>query len=204
MNGRFIAFEGGEATGKSTQASRLAERLGALCTHEPGDTVIGRAIRRIVLDPSTVGLADRTEALLMAADRAQHVAEVIRPALDSGRDVVTDRFAASSIAYQGHGRGLPVTEVEQLSRWATAGLWPDLIILLDVPVDESVRRIGEDLDRLETAGREFHLRVHAGFLAQAAADPARWAVVDGTGDPDEVAAAVWSAVLERWPDLGPR
>ena len=142
-----------------------------MCTHEPGDTEIGRGIRRIVLDPSTVGLDDRAEALLMAADRAQHVAEVIRPALESGRDVVTDRFAASSIAYQGYGRGMPVAEVEQLSRWATNGVWPDLLILLDVPVDESVRRIGDDLDRLETAGRDFHVRVHEGFLALAAGDP---------------------------------
>jgi dTMP kinase len=128
--GRFIAFEGGEGTGKSTQARRLAERLGARLTREPGGTPAGDRIRALLLDPSTGELDARAEALLLAADRAQHVATVIRPALDAGEDVVTDRYEGSSLAYQGHGRGLPLEEVLRISGWATGGLRPDLVVLL--------------------------------------------------------------------------
>jgi dTMP kinase len=202
--GRFIALEGGEGSGKSTQAARLAARLGAVLTFEPGDTAIGRAIRSVVLDPASVEMSHRAEALLMAADRAQHVAEVVGPALAAGRDVVTDRFAGSSIAYQGYGRGLPVDEVAQLSRWAAGDVWPDLVILLDVPLEVSAGRLRRSLDRLEAAGDDFHRRVHEGFLAQAAADPEGWAVVDATGTPDVVEAAVWDAVVRRWPELRDR
>ena len=199
--GRFIAFEGGEGTGKSTQAARLARRLDAVLTHEPGDSEVGRAIRRIVLDPASGRLDDRTEALLMAADRAQHVAEVVAPALAAGRHVVTDRFAASSIAYQGYGRGLPVAEVEHLSRWATCGVWPDLVVLLDLPVDEAITRLGAERDRLEAAGGDFHTRVRDGFLELARDDADRWVVIDGTGAPDDVTDTVWDAVISRWPEL---
>ena len=193
----LIAFEGGEATGKSTQAARLAERLDAVLTREPGGTAIGSRIRALVLDPANRELADRAEALLMAADRAQHVAEVIRPALDAGRTVVTDRFAGSSLAYQSYGRGLPLAEVEHLSRWATDGVWPDLVVLLDVPEAVAEARLGTERDRMEEVGDGFHQRVVAGFRALAAADPERWTVVDGTGSVDEVAKRVWATVADR-------
>ncbi|MCB1014571.1 MAG: dTMP kinase [Acidimicrobiales bacterium] len=198
--GMLIAFEGGEGTGKSTQAARLADRLGAVLTREPGGTAIGRRIRSLVLDPANDELTDRAEALLMAADRAQHVAELIRPALDAGRVVVSDRFAGSSLAYQSYGRGLPLDEVEQLSRWATDGVWPEVVVLLDVPEAVAEARLGADRDRMEGAGDGFHERVAAGFRALAAADPDRWVVVDGTGPVDEVAERVWNAVAER---IGP-
>jgi dTMP kinase len=193
----LIAFEGGEGTGKSTQAARLAERLDAVLTHEPGGTAIGGGIRGLVLDPAHAELSDRAEALLMAADRAQHVAEVIRPALDAGRVVVTDRFVGSSLAYQSFGRGLDLAEVEHLSRWATAGIWPDVVVLLDVPESVAESRLGAERDRMEGAGRAFHRRVVTGFRALAAADPARWVVIDGVGSAGEVAARVWTAVCHR-------
>jgi dTMP kinase len=199
--GRFVVFEGGEAAGKSTQAARLAERLGAVLTREPGGTAAGSAIRALLLDPATAGLDDRTEALLMAADRAQHVAEVVRPALAAGRHVVSDRYVGSSLAYQGFGRGLPVDEVRRLSAWATRGLEPDVVVLLDVPEDVAASRAAERPDRMEAAGDDFHRRVAAGYRALAAADPRRWAVVDGCGAPGSVAAAVWAVVAERCPDL---
>ena len=201
--GRFVVFEGGEGSGKSTQARRLVERLGAraLLTFEPGDSPLGAEVRRIVLDSMDLHIDPRAEALLMAADRAQHVAEVIEPALEAGRTVVCDRFAGSSVAYQGHGRQLPAGEVEQLSRWATRGRWPDLVVLLAVSPDAAEARLERAKDRLESAGDAFHRRVHDGFLLQAMEDPERWAVVDGNGTEDEVAAAVWHVVSIRFPDL---
>ncbi len=195
--GRFIAFEGGEACGKSTQAALLADALDAVLTREPGGTVIGGRLRAVLLDPATVGLSARAEALLMAADRAQHVAEVIEPALAAGRHVVTDRFAGSSIAYQGHGRGLPVDEIHDLSRWATDGVWPDLVILLDVPAAEADRRLGASRDRMEAEPVAFHDAVIEGFRAQAAAEPDRWVVIDGSPSIEVVSAAVSAAVAER-------
>ena len=136
----------------------------------------------------------------MAADRAQHVAEVIEPALDAGRTVICDRFAGSSIAYQGHGRQLPAAEVEQLSRWATQGRWPDLVVLLEVAARGRPRGASRRArDRLESAGDAFHRRVHDGYLLQAMEDPDRWAIVDGTGSEDEVAAAVWDIVTHPVP-----
>lgn len=193
----LIALEGGEGTGKSTQARLLAQALGALLTREPGGTAVGQRIRELVLDPAHGELADRTEALLMAADRAQHVAQVIRPALDAGRVVVTDRFAGSSLAYQAFGRGLPRDEVERLSRWAAGGVWPDVVVLLDVPEDVAATRRKPHPDRMEDAGAAFHERVNEGFRALAAADPDRWAVVDGTGSIEEVAAQVRAVVDDR-------
>ncbi len=195
--GRFIAFEGGEACGKSTQAARLADALDAVLTREPGGTAIGAQLRAVLLDPATVDLSARAEALLMAADRAQHVAEVIEPALAAGRHVVTDRFAGSSIAYQGHGRGLPVEEIRDLSMWATGGVWPDLVILLDVPPAEADRRLGAARDRMEAEPVSFHDAVIEGFRAQAAAEPERWVVIDGTPSIEVVSAAVVAAVTER-------
>ena len=197
MTARFIALEGGEGCGKSTQATRLANALGAVRTREPGGTRIGGIIRGIVLDPSRTELSDRAEALLYAADRAQHANEVIRPALAAGRHVVTDRSAWSSIVYQGHGRGMGVEEVRKLSDWAIDGCWPDLVVLLDIDPAVARARLHRDLDRLERAGEGFHDRVRAGYLDLAAADPSGWVVVDASGSVDEVGAAVRAAVQER-------
>jgi dTMP kinase len=201
VTGHLIAFEGGEGSGKSTQARRLAERTGALLTHEPGDTALGAAIRALLLDSEHLDITARAEALLMAADRAQHVVEVVRPALERGQTVITDRFSGSSIAYQGHGRQLPAGEVANLSDWATDELWPDLVVLLEVPPSVSASRTGGPRDRLEAAGGAFHRRVHDGFLAQAVADPERWVVVDGTRSEDDVADQIWEVVAIRFPDL---
>ena len=201
MSGHLIAFEGGEGCGKSTQAERLARRIGGLLTFEPGDTPLGAAVRAILLDSTTLDITPRAEALLMAADRAQHVAEVVRPSLELGRTVVTDRYLGSSVAYQGYGRQLSPGEVASLSEWATDGLWPDLVLLLEVPASVSRERTGGARDRLEAAGDAFHRRVHDGFLQQAIADPDRWAVIDGTGTEDEVADRVWEVVSIRFPDL---
>jgi dTMP kinase len=195
--GKFIAFEGGEACGKSTQSKLLADVLDAVLTREPGGTVIGSHLRELALSPETVGLVPRAEALIMAADRAQHVAELVEPALAAGRHVVTDRFAGSSIAYQGYGRGLPVNEIRDLSLWATAGVWPDLIVFLDVGAEEADLRLGTERDRMESESAAFHAEVQAGFRAQALGEPERWVVVDGTGTVAEVANAVRNIVAER-------
>jgi dTMP kinase len=201
VSGRFIAFEGGEGTGKSTQAARLARRLGAVLTHEPGGTDLGQAVRRLLLDAHDLDVTPRAEALLMAADRAQHVAEVVRPTLEQGRTVVTDRYLGSSIAYQGYGRQLDPQEIASLSAWATDELRPDLVLLLVVPPSVAVRRTGGARDKLEAAGADFHQRVHQGFLTQAIADPERWAVIDGTLPEDEVAQVIWDVITVRFPDL---
>lgn len=194
--GRFIVFEGGEGSGKSTQAGLLATRLRALLTHEPGGTALGAQIRTLVLGPSG-GVDVRAEALLMAADRAQHVAEVIRPALARGTDVVSDRFTGSTLAYQGHGRGLPLDDLAWLSSWASGGIEPDLVILLDVPAEVAVTRMKRQPDRMESAGAEFHRRVADGYRSLAAADPGHWRVVDGSGSVGEVEALVLSVVAGR-------
>ena len=193
MRGRFIAFEGGEAAGKTTQAGLLAERLGAVSTREPGGTEVGERVRSLVLDPA-VRVDVRAEALLMAAARAQHVAEVIEPALAAGRHVVTDRYTPSSLAYQGVGRGLPLEEVAALSAFATGGLEPDLVLLLDLPLEMTASRLSSEPDRLEQEGAPFHARVAAAFRQLAAADPVRWVVVPADGTVDEVASKVWEAV----------
>ena len=194
MSGRFVVFEGGEGTGKSTQARLLAARWGALLTHEPGATELGRALRALVLD-SALSIDARAEALVMAADRAQHVAEVIRPALASGRDVVSDRFSGSTLAYQGYARGLDVDELSAVSQWAAAGVEPDVVVLLHVPAEVAALRMDRrDLDRMESAGAEFHRRVVEGYLSLAAADPKRWRVVDGVGSVQEVEQRVHEAL----------
>jgi dTMP kinase len=195
--GRFIAFEGGEGTGKSTQARLLASTLDALLTREPGGTGLGELIRDLVLEPGGVPVGERAEALLFAAARAQHVEEVIRPALATGRHVVTDRFLHSSVAYQGYGRGLPPAEIGDLSRWAGDGLLPDLVVLLEVPPDVAAQRLARPLDRLESSGRAFHERVRAGFRTMAEADPARWVVLDGDRGVDALASTIHSVVRQR-------
>jgi dTMP kinase len=195
--GRFIALEGGEGSGKSTQASQLAEALGAVATREPGGTRIGALVRGIVLDPATQDLNDRAEALLYAADRAQHAAEVVRPALAAGRHVVSDRSAFASIAYQGHGRGIDPDVIRRLSGWAIDGCWPELVVLLDLAPTVALARLDRSFDRLESAGAEFHERVRAGYLEMAGADPQRWVVLDADRPPADVTTDVRRAVAER-------
>jgi dTMP kinase len=152
-------------------------------------------IRALVLGPGPGPALDpRAEALLMAADRAQHVAEVIRPALAQGRDVVCDRFTGSTLAYQGYARGLPVDELARLSSWATAGLAPDLVILLDVPAEVAAGRRKAVPDRMESAGDDFHRRVADGYRTLAADDPSRWRLVDGSGSVDDVEKLVLAAL----------
>jgi dTMP kinase len=197
QRGRLIALEGIDGCGKSTQAQLLSDRLGALLTFEPGATRLGGSLRRLLLDADQPAVSERAEALLMAADRAQHVTEVVLPALEAGTWVVTDRFSASTMAYQGYGRGLDRPELERLIQWASAGVTPDLTVLIDVPVEVAAgRRRGSHRDRLEVEGVSFQQRVADGYhlLADEAAAP--WMVVDGTGSVDEVAAAVWSGVTD--------
>ena len=199
--GRFVVFEGGEGSGKSTQARLLAERWGALLTFEPGGTEVGQRLREILLSPETGDLDPRAEALLMAADRAHHVATLIRPALNRGKDVVCDRFVGSSLAYQGYGRDLGIDQVQALSTFATDGLVPDLVVLLVVPPEVAGVRLAAagKPDRLEAAGEEFHRRVAEAYLMLAAHDPDRWVAVDGSGTVDEVEARVLEAVEAKLP-----
>lgn len=193
--GYFIALEGGDGAGKSTQAQALAEWIRAkghevVLTREPGGSPIGQRLRALVLDVGNTGLSHRAEALIYAADRAEHVENVIRPALERGAVVITDRYMDSSIAYQGAGRDLAATEVARISRWATGGLVPDLTVVLDVDPTAARDRFTEALDRLESEPTEFHQRVRSGFLALAAADPARYLVVDGTQTPAVVTTSI--------------
>lgn len=193
--GLFVAVEGGEGAGKSTQVQLLAQWLRArgrqvVVTREPGDTPAGARIRDLLLDPAAAGLSPRSEALLYAADRAEHVARVIRPALDRGADVVTDRYVDSSLAYQGAGRALPAEEVDRLSRWATEGLVPELTVLLDVPPEVGLRRIPGVADRIERESVDFHARVRRGFRELADRDPGRYLVIDARARPDRVHAEV--------------
>lgn len=191
--GRLVAFEGGEGAGKSTQAARLAKAIGARLTREPGGSDLGEHIRGLLLGSPGGVIDPRAELMLMLAARAQHVSELIRPALDSGHDVVVDRFSGSSLAYQGYGRGLPVPEVEAACDLATGGLWPDLTILLDVPLEVgAARRSGRERDRIEAEGEGFFGRVREGFLELAASHD--WVILDGTASEDQVAAHALEAV----------
>ncbi len=197
----FIAFEGGEASGKSTQAARLARRLDAVLTREPGGTRLGEKLRSLLLggdeDEPALPIDPRAEALLMAAARAQHVAEVIGPALATGRHVVTDRFTGSSLAYQGIGRKVGLGPVRALSEFATGGLDPDLTVVLRVAAGEAADRLARQrLDRIESAGEAFHRAVEAAYDDLAVVEP-HWVVVDGSASPEEVEAAVWNVVRER-------
>tara|TARA_B100000953_G_scaffold200491_1_gene165222 strand:- start:1854 stop:2474 length:621 start_codon:yes stop_codon:yes gene_type:complete len=196
VTGLFIAFEGGDASGKTTQARRISEHLGALFTREPGGTEAGESLRALLLDAETP-LAFRTEALLMAASRAQLVEEVIRPNLEKGSHVVCDRFLASSIVYQGYATGLPVSEVRDLSIFATNGLLPDLTVLIDVPVDESMRRRTDTPDRFESETIEFHQKVREGYLTLAESASEKWAVIDGSGPLEHVSVLVDDALSSQ-------
>lgn len=195
--GRLIAFEGGEAAGKSTQARLLGAVLDATVTRQPGGTGLGADLRSLLLDPSHEEIHPRAEALMMLADRAQHVEEMIRPTLDAGNHVIVDRYNASTLAYQGFGRGLDVQELERLCAWATGGLTPDLTILLDVDPRATVIRRDRAADRIEGADADFHSRVREGFLSLALIDPNGWVVVDAAASIGEVQAEIRRHVEER-------
>jgi dTMP kinase len=193
-----VVFEGGEGAGKSTQVRLLVDALResgrtVTVTREPGGTRVGAAIRALLLDPATGALAERTEALLYAADRAEHVATVIGPALARGEVVISDRYVDSSLAYQGAGRSLPLADVAALSALATGGLVPHLTVLLDVDPEVGLGRL-TSADRLEREGLDFHRRVREGFRALAAADPPRYLVLDAHDAADVLARAIRSRV----------
>ncbi|MGD0344614.1 MAG: dTMP kinase [Acidimicrobiales bacterium] len=195
--GRFIVLEGGEGCGKSTQAELLAAHLGAELTREPGGTEIGERIRNLLLDRELEPLDARAELMLMLAARAQHVSERIRPWLEAGRDVVCDRFAGSTLAYQGFGRGLPLAAVAAANDLGCAGLAPDLVVLLDLPAELGAARRVEPDDRFEKEDRAFFDRVAKGFRELARDDPDHWVVIDAAGPVDEVAGRVQAAVTAR-------
>jgi dTMP kinase len=197
--GVFVCFEGGDGSGKSTQSERLAtwleeEGYVALLTFEPGDTEVGRKLRTIVLSPETGEISDRTEALLYAADKSEHVDSVVQPALDRGEVVITDRYVDSMLAYQGTGRALALDEVEQVARWATHDLRPHLTVVLDLAPAHGLGRF-EERDRIEGESLEFHQRVRESFLRMADADPDHYLVLDARADLDEITAQVREAVV---------
>jgi dTMP kinase len=194
QRGVFVCFEGGEGSGKSTQARALSERLAEqgyvpLLTFEPGDTPVGKELRRIVLSPETGRLSHRTEALLYAADKAEHVDTVVQPALDRGEVVITDRYVDTTLAYQGAGRELRVEEVEAVARWATHGLRPHLTVVLDVDPREGLGRF-EGRDRIEAESLDFHERARQSFLDLAAQDPDHYLVLDARRPVEELALAI--------------
>jgi dTMP kinase len=200
VRGLFVAFEGVDRSGKTTQLQLLAERLAekheVVVTREPGGTPVAEAIRVLLL-ADDVQMSARCEALLFAAARADHVERTIRPALERGAVIISDRFVDSSLAYQGVARGLGVDEVEHINLWGTDGLVPDLTIMLDLPVGASSQRDGE-VDRMENEGELFQARVRRGLLDLAARAAHRYAVIDASPSVDDVAEAVWSAVPEPW------
>jgi dTMP kinase len=206
--GLFVAFEGGEGSGKTTQARLVAiwlRELGydVVTTHEPGATKIGMRLRALLLDTTHTGMSPHAEALMYAADRAEHVSSVIKPALDRGAVVITDRYIDSSLAYQGAGRSLPVSEIAQLNNWATGGRTPDLTVLLDMDPMEGLARRTRSADRLEAEPAEFHNRVRSGFLALAKADPDRYLVVDATLPQDEITREISTRIRALLPDPVP-
>lgn len=204
--GLFITLEGGEGSGKSTQSARLVARLRAagwdpLVTREPGGTPLAEGIRALLMDPAHQPTA-LAEALLMQASRAQHVSQVIRPALEAGRIVVCDRYADSSLAYQGAGRGLDLAMLAAWNRASTGGLTPQLTLLFDLPAEAGLARREHapgSTNRIDREPREFHARVQAQFRALAAAEPERWVVIDASASPDTIAESVWSEVAKRLP-----
>ncbi|MEA3185804.1 MAG: dTMP kinase [Ilumatobacteraceae bacterium] len=196
--GCYIALEGAEGTGKSTHAARLATNIGAVLTRETGGTDIGVRIRTILHDTALTHLSHRAEALLIAADRAQHIDEIVAPALAAGRHVVSDRSVYSTLAYQGYGRRLPIDNITQINEWALDSWWPDLVVLIDTPPEVLERRMrGRQLDRFEREDDGFHTRVRDGFRAMAVAEPSRWVVIDGGANMEEVGNNIRRAVKER-------
>ena len=205
MTGMFIAIEGGDGGGKSTQIRLLADALRArghvvVATREPGGTPIAEKIRDVVLDPENMEMGDRTEALLYAASRAEHVHHVVSPALERGEIVISDRYMDSSIVYQGMGRGLGVEAVRDLNLWATGGLRPALTIVLDVEARFGLDRVGTP-DRLELAPTEMHERVRDGFLELAAGDPEHYLVVNAKQSIEAIAETVLERVLDALGDV---
>jgi dTMP kinase len=188
--GVFVCLEGGEGSGKSTQSHLLRDALAAegytvVLTFEPGDTAVGQQLRRIVLSPETGALADKTEALLYAADKAEHVETLVRPALERGEVVITDRYVDSTLAYQGAGRALDVAAVEQVARWATDDLRPHLTVVLDLEPAAGLGRF-EGRDRIEGESLEFHQRVREAFVAMAKDDPDHYLVLDARAPVKEI------------------
>ncbi|MEV0974583.1 dTMP kinase [Microtetraspora glauca] len=207
--GLFVAFEGGEGSGKTTQSRLLAiwlrdQGFDVVQTREPGSTKVGMRLRAILLDAAHQGLSARSEALLYAADRAEHVEKVIRPALQRGSTVVCDRYVDSSLAYQGAGRALDPEDVARVNSWATGGLLPDLTVLIDVPPSVGLRRMASPADRIESEPMEFHERVRREFRALAAAAPDRYLVVDGTLPQNEISRLIQDRVREVLPDPVPQ
>jgi dTMP kinase len=202
MNGILITFEGVEGSGKTTQIDLLKPKLEALeldvvVTRQPGGTRIGRALRTILLDPKSNGLDDHAEALLYTADRAQHIAEVVQPALDADKVCLCDRFADSTTAYQGAGRAVPADDIQWLHRFALRGCMPDLTLLFDLPVKTGLKRAAQagKPDRIELEALDFHERVRESFLEIARKEMDRVKVIDATQNETAVADAVWSFVL---------
>jgi len=201
--GLFIALEGPEGAGKSTQALALRAALehaglSVILTREPGGTGIGEQVRRILLDPGNCAMLAETEVLLYAAARAQHVGEVLRPGLASGQMVICDRYVDSTFAYQGGGRMLDMTPLRTLQAYATGGLVPDVRLLLDLPVEVGLARRftgSDEVNRMDLADLAFHRKVREAFLALAVADPSGWVVIDASAPADDVTAAVLDAVM---------
>jgi dTMP kinase len=194
MPGLFVTLEGIDRSGKTTQARLLCDALGerAVAVREPGGTAVGERVRELLKDPS-IAVDGRTEALLFAAARAQLVSDVIRPALEDEKIVISDRFLDSSLAYQGGARGLGVDEVAQINAFATGGLQPDVTILLDLPLAAAAARAGVEVDRFEQEGAALQERVSAAYAALAA-DDSRWVIVDADREPDAVHRDVLSVV----------
>ena len=206
--GLLIAFEGGEGSGKTTQARLISIWLrefgyDVVTTHEPGATKVGMRLRALLLDTAHTGMSPKAEALMYAADRAEHVASVISPALDRGAIVITDRYVDSSLAYQGAGRDLPVEEIARFNWWATGGRVPDLTILLDMDPIAGLSRRTRSADRLEAEPADFHLRVRAGFRALAQADPSRYLVLDADRPPEEITRDIQNRIRGMLPDPVP-
>lgn len=198
MPGKYIAFEGVEGCGKSTHVKRLAAHLDALVTREPGGTMVGATLRGIMADLATTNLSARAEALMMAADRAQHLHELVMPTLAAGRHVVSDRSVYSSLAYQGYGRQLDLVELRRINDFAIASRWPDLVVYIRVELDVvRTRLLKRDTDRFERENDAFFLRVIDGFDELAANEPGRWLVVDGSPPKDELEQIIRQSVTER-------
>ena len=194
--GTYIAFEGLEGCGKSTHVTRLAEKINAVATREPGGTRIGALLRSILADPENTDLNSRAELLLMTADRAQHMSELIEPALQRGQHVVSDRSMYSTLAYQGYGRGLNVDTLLSINTWALNNVLPDIVVWIQIPTEEANTRLAKrNLDRFEREGADFFARIGTGFAELAANDPARWILIDGLEPKDVVEEKIFAAVV---------
>ena len=202
LSGRFIAFDGPDGSGKSTQLSRFVawcakNNLAVKEVREPGGTLIGEQIRKILLDPENEGMTLPCEMLLYMASRAQLVQQEIVPAMERGELVVADRFLSATLAYQGEAGGLPVAWIQQVAEVAISGCFPDLTIILDVDARTAAGRLSQDLDRMEQKGSEFHNKVREGFLAQARSQPDKYCVIDATNDEPTVEQEIQEAV-KKW------